>query len=75
MLQDVVAFPRAKVEENSFLRNRKSPKTKIYDRVFVRNRGYCVNYPSIILQRTFSFECSMVRLYEKQIFPSFVATT
>ena len=56
---------------------------QIYDRVFVRNRGYCVNYPSTILQ------CAWKIVYEhcvgrfllsvlwydvmnKQIFPSFV---
>ena len=82
MLQDVDAFPRAKLEENSFLRNRKSPKTN-NDRVFVRNRGYCVNYPSTILQCAwkivdercvgrFLLSVLWYDVMKKQIFPSFV---
>ena len=53
---------------------------QIYEYIFAQSRGYCVSYPSNILQRdwkivyeqltlfyraSFLFECSLVRIYEQ----------
>ena len=60
-----------------------APNTSYFLYIFVQNRGYCVSYPSIILQHAqkmfknsllfavdiFSFEFSLVWLYKQKKFP------
>ena len=51
LIQDANSFLRAKIKGNCELRGTGNVQGQIYEHVFVQNRGYCVNYPSNILQR------------------------
>ena len=54
LIQDANSFLRAKTKGNCELWGTGNVQGQVYEHVFVQNRGYCVNYPSNILQRAWN---------------------
>lgn len=49
--RDAKSFPRARLEENCELQGADNVQGQIYEHIFAPNGGYCVYYPSNILQQ------------------------